>query len=126
MSYLEIDDARIQILGNNTIKTIYKDRALINTLHLEKIRKAYTTLHGNDDLSELKLLIIFEGDIEFNHDVSHSYLATRYRNKTGEALVTKQKKTSEYLNAVIQLVNTKHKIQVFSNEEDALEWIKSL
>ena len=126
MTYLEIDDARIFLLGDNTIKTIYKDGALINTKHLEKIRKAYTTLHGSVELSALKLVVIFDGEINFNQDVGHTYLDSRYRDKTAEALVTNNKKTKEYIDAVVQIINTKHQIKVFSDEKEALSWIKEI
>ncbi len=126
MTYLEIDDARIFLLGNCTIKTVYKDGALINTIHLEKIRKAYTTLHGDVDLSTMKLCVIFEGEINFNQDVGYTYLDTRYRNKSAEALVAFNKKTKEYIDAVVQIINTKHQTKVFSDETEALEWLQEI
>ena len=126
MSYLEIDQAKISILGKNILKTVYKKGSIFNSLHLEKIRKAYTTLHGNEDLKDLLLLVVFEGDIDISQDVGETYLTSRIRIKKGEAFVSKNERTREFLNAAAAYIPTNHPIGVFADEKEGLDWLKTL
>lgn len=126
MSYLEIDEAKISILGKDLYKTVYKNGALFNAIHLEKIRKAYTTLFGNEDLRGLRLMVVFDGKIEMSHDVGERYITHRMRHKKAEAYVSKDPETLQYLKAVVALLNTEHPVEIFNSETKALDWLKSV
>ena len=62
MDYI-VDNAHISIVGKNFLRTCYKDYALLNPAHLERIRDKYTELINSEDLSELRLMLVFEGEI---------------------------------------------------------------
>ena len=121
-----VDSASIYKLEENLIKTVYYEDSIINAKHLEKLREAYTEIIGSEDISQLRLLIVFEAGIEISRDIGERYLINRIRPKIGEALVATQPKTVEYLNAARVLMNTPHSMEVFSDEDKALEWLKEL
>jgi 6-phosphogluconate dehydrogenase len=122
----KVDGATILLEEDNLIKTIYENNCLINSTHLEKIRSAYTDLFSNEDLSDLKLLLIFEGDIEFAKDVSERYFNGRIRRKIGEALVSELPAVRETLFAASAIMGITHPVRVFESEIEAREWLESL
>ena len=126
MSINNVDGASIDVEDNNLIKTTYPPNCLINSNHLEKIRKVYTDLFDNEDLSDLKLLLIFEGKIEFSKDISERYFNGRVRKKIGEALVSSDPAVREYLYAASAIMGITHPVRVFESELDARNWLHSL
>lgn len=123
MYELHIDSAQISKIGKNMLKTVYKDGAVINTNHLEKIREAYSSLHGNDDLSDLLLLVVFEGGIKVSHDAGDNYVLSRIRRKNGEAFVARHPQTLEYLNAAVAVMQSQHPVGIFDDEDEAIRWL---
>ena len=121
-----VDNASIVKLDEHLIKTVYADKTLINASHLERIRECYTELNGSEDLSKLRLIIEFKGEIEFSRDISERYLFERVRPKVGEALVSENIKNHEYLNAASAIMKTSHPVEVFSTVEEAKDWLLSL
>ncbi|MCB9224112.1 MAG: hypothetical protein H6582_08060 [Crocinitomicaceae bacterium] len=126
MNSTEVDGAFIAVEENNLIKTTYPNNCLINSHHLERIRKAYTDLFDSEDLSDLKLLVIFNGKIEFSKDVSERYFNGRIRKKIGEALVSHDANVREYLYAASAIMGITHPVRVFESELDARDWLHSL
>lgn len=122
----KVDGATIDVEDNNLIRTTYQNGCLINYHHLEKIRDAYTELFSNEDLSDLKLLVVFEGNIEFAKDVSERYFNGRIRKKIGEALVSPDSMVRETLYAASAVMGISHPVRVFESELDARNWLNSL
>ena len=122
----KVDNAEISILGKNFVRTYYKDKALLNPSHLEKIREVYTDIMETEDLSQLKLMVVFDGEIDISRDIAERYLANRVRLKTGEALVARSSKTLEYINAAAALMKGQHPVEIFTSESDANNWLKNL
>lgn len=122
----KIDGATIRVVSDSLIRTSYDEKCLINATHLEKIRKAYTDLSGNEDLSSLKLLVVFDGEIEISRDIGERYINGRVRKKTGEALVSSNIKTREYLKAASAVMQSSHPVMVFESEELATDWLNGL
>jgi hypothetical protein len=125
MNY-KVDNAEITIVGKNFLRTCYKNKALMNASHLEKIREQYSEIMESEDLSQLRLMIVFEGGIEISRDVGERYLTDRVRPKTGEALVAKDPKTLEYINAAAAVMGGSHPVEIFTSESDANNWLKNL
>ena len=125
MDYI-VDNAHISIIEKNYLKTTYKNKALLNAKHLEKIRGKYSEILHNEDISHLRLILIFEGDIEVSRDIGERYLVERVRPKIGEALVAQNPKTLEYLRAASAVMSKSHPVKSFSNEEEADAWLKNL
>jgi len=122
----KVDNAEISILGNNFLRTHYKDKALLNAIHLEKIREKYTEIMESEDLSNLKLMVVFDGEIEISRDIAERYISDRVRPKIGEALVAKSNKTLEYINAAAAIMRGSHPVEIFTSESDANNWLKNL
>jgi hypothetical protein len=123
---MTVDTATVFVEDQNVFKTEYEPNTLINATHLENIRAAYTKLHKSEDLSALRLLIIFKGKIEISQDVSERYISSRIRKKTGEALVSSDPVTQEYLKAAGAIMNSVHPVRVFETESEARDWLESL
>lgn len=124
--YTEVGCARIFKKEINFLRTFYSDGCVINASHLEAIRSAYTAITGSEDLSDLKLLVIFEGDIDISQDVGQRYIDSRIRHKKGEAFVSAKEGTRQYLNAAMAVISSDHPIQIFSEVEEAESWLASL
>ena len=122
----KVDCATIEVVSDSLIRTSYSDNCLINAHHLEKIRGAYTDLNGDEDLSNLRLLVVFEGELEISRDIGERYINGRVRQKTGEALVSANLKTREYLKAASAVMQSSHPVMVFETETSALEWLNEL
>lgn len=122
----KIKGVKITVLENGLLKTTYADSCVINANYLEDIRSEYTRLAGGEDLSQTKLLIVFEGTMDVSRDIGERYLTERVRPKIGEALVAKNKQTAEYLKGASAVMKTSHPVQFFDNEEDAENWLLSL
>jgi len=121
-----LDYAKVELIQKGLIKTTYKDGALVNVNHLEEIRRVYSDIAGTDDLKDIRLLVVFDGDIEMSRDVADRYLvADRHRTKVAEAFVVKTEAAKEYVNAATAILSGKHPIKVFENEETALNWLLS-
>lgn len=126
MNSYKVDDAEIFVLDTKFFHTIYRDDCIMNTPHLEKIRTAYTELNGSEDLSELKLIVEFQGKIEISQDVGERYINNKIRNKTGEALVSTNPRTKEFLTGASMIMNGDHPIRVFDSVPEAKEWLDYL
>ncbi|MEO9533173.1 MAG: hypothetical protein ABJG68_09565 [Crocinitomicaceae bacterium] len=122
----KIDGAEIKILDQSLIKTTYSDNSIINATHLESMRSEYTKISGGEDMSQVRLLVVFEGGIEVSRDVGERYLTERVRPKIGEALVAKNPITAEYLKGASAVMKTSHPVRFFSDEETAKDWLLSL
>lgn len=122
----KVDCATIEVVSKDLMRTSYCDGCLINSHHLEKIRLAYTELNNDEDLSNLKLLVFFEGSIEISRDIGERYITGRVRQKTGEALVSSNEKTREYLKAASAVMQSSHPVLVFETEAEALSWLNDL
>ena len=121
-----IDGVKVSKIADHLIKTVYPKNSLINVTLLEQMREVYTEIYGDEDLSKLKLLVIFPGDIDISIDLSERYLNGRVRKKTGEALVANNAKAREYLKGASALMKHNHPVKVFDSEEEALKWLNSL
>lgn len=122
----KVDCATIEVVSKSLIRTSYCDNCLINAAHLEKIRGAYSELNGDEDLSNLRLLVVFEGEIEISRDIGQRYINGRVRPKTGEALVSSNLKTREYLKAASAVMQSSHPVLVFETEKEAINWLNEL
>lgn len=121
-----VDGATIEVVSDSLFRTTYNDNCLINSQHLERIRLAYTELNGNEDLSQLRLLVVFEGDLEISRDIGERYINGRVRQKIGEALVSANEKTREYLKAASAVMQSSHPVLVFETDTEALAWLNDL
>jgi len=124
--YTEVGCARIYQEGNDFFRTYYCDGCVVNANHLESVRAAYTEMNGSEDLSNLKLLVIFEGTLDISQDVGQRYIDSRIRNKKGEAFVSANEGTQQYLRAATAVISSEHPVQVFSEIEAAEKWLNSL
>ncbi|MFT4602048.1 MAG: hypothetical protein ACI857_002234 [Arenicella sp.] len=122
----KVDNAEISIIGKNFLRTCYREKALLNPLHLEKTRDKYSAILETEDLSELRLMVVFEGEIEISRDIGERYLTERVRPKIGEALVAKSPKTLEYIKAAAAVMSGTHPVEIFTSESDANNWLKNL
>lgn len=119
------DGAEITALEKDLIHTVYPNKCLLNAHHLERIRKVYSEIHGSEDLSELKLIVEFKGEIDISRDISESYLSTRVRPKICEALVSNDPRTFEYLRGAGALMAKHHPVQAFMSFDEAKKWVDS-
>ena len=126
MTKLTVDGATIHLLGDNFIHTVYEDNCLLNAAHLEKIRKAYSSLYGDEDLSQLRLLVEFKGEIDIPKDIGERYIGNRVRKKIAEALVSTNPRTREYLKGASALMSRTHQVRVFSDLEEAKNWLEEI
>ena len=126
MEYTEVGCARIYKLEDNFLRTMYCDGCVVNATHLESIRQAYTKICGTEDLSKLKLLVIFEGELEISQDVGERYIDSRIRYKAGEAFVSDNPATRQYLNAATAVIKSNHPVKVFSEVNEAKDWLTAL
>lgn len=126
MEYTEVGCARIYKIGENFLRTLYCNGCVVNAAHLEAIRKVYTQICGSEDLSELKLLVIFEGELEISQDVGERYIDSRIRYKAGEAFVAESEAARQYLKAATAVIKSDHPMKVFSEASEAKEWLASL
>lgn len=114
------------MIEHDLIKTTYTDGALLNVKHLEEIREVYTDLAGSQDLKNIRLMVVFDGEIEMSRDIAERYLvADRHREKIAEAFVVTKQSAKEYLNAASAVLSGKHPIQVFEKEQEAKDWLLS-
>lgn len=126
MEYTEVGCARIYKIGENFLRTVYCDGCVVNATQLESIRQAYTNICGSEDLSKLKLLVVFEGAIDISQDVGQRYIDSRIRFKAGEAFVSDNEATLQYLKAATAVIKSEHPIKVFSEVNEAEDWLSSL
>jgi hypothetical protein len=124
--YIEVGCAKIYRESENFFRTRYCDGCVVNANHLEAIRIAYTEIAGSEDLSQLRLLVIFEGDLDISQDVGQRYIDSRIRPKKGEAFVSSNEKTRQYLNAATAVISSGHPVKVFSEVGEAEEWLGNL
>lgn len=119
-----IDKAKVELIRPGLIKTEYPEGALFNSHHLENIREVYSQIAGTDDLSNFRLLVVFQGKIEMSRDVAERYLvADRHRPKIAEAFVVNDQEALELINAASAILQGKHPIKVFHTEEAAINWL---
>jgi hypothetical protein len=126
MNQLTIKGVTVEIIKENWILTTFEANCLLNSTILEDLRIIYTDLHGDEDLSNLRLLQIFEGSIEVSRDIGERYLTNRIRPKTGEAMVASNAVAREYLMGASVIMGKNHPVQVFENQEEAQKWLESL
>jgi hypothetical protein len=123
---MKIKGADTTLLEKGLVKTTYADACIINANSLESIRTQYTLLAGGEDLSSIRLLIVFEGRINVSRDIGQRYLTERVRPKIGEAFVATNGQTAEYLKGASAVMKTSHPVRFFENEGDAKNWLLSL
>ncbi|MEX1003143.1 MAG: hypothetical protein WDZ35_13580 [Crocinitomicaceae bacterium] len=126
MPKINLDEIKIDQLSDDLIKTTYPPDFLLNATRLEEIREIYTEMCGSEDVSHLKLLVIFNGKIAVSQDIGERYLNGRIRKKQGEALVSACKETREYLNGASALMKKTHPVKVFETEKEATDWLNTL
>ena len=126
MKEITVHGITIQLIKENWMMTTYQENSLINAGILEELRDAYTALNGSDDLSNLRLIQVFKGGIDITRDIGERYITNRIRTKVGEALVTSDAKTLEYLNGASAVMGRTHPVRVFPSIEAATDWLESL
>lgn len=127
MNLSNIEGIKVRLIEPKFIHTQYCDNYVLNAVHLENMRILYTEiLDGQDDLSDIKLMVEFEGSIEISHDISERYLADRIRPKKGEALVSNNPRTLEFLKGASALMGQSHPVKVFTTVEEAKIWLESI
>lgn len=121
-----VEGIKVHLIEDDFMHTEYEDKFLINPGHLENMRKLYTHVLGSDNLENIRLLVEFKGSIEISHDVSERYLTDRIRVKKGEALVSNNARTLEFLNGASAIMGRTHPVKVFDTVEEAKVWLLSL
>ncbi len=126
MDIIELPYVTISKVDKNTIKAIYQDKCVIDSESLEETRAVYTEFYGNENLSGLKLIVIFQGETKFDLNASKTYMLSRFREKLGEAFVTKNPITIMYLKSIIQISKPKHPLQIFDTELEGINWLNKI
>ena len=126
MDIIELPYVTISKIDKNTIKAIYQDKCVIDDKSLEETRSIYTNIYGNENLDGLKLIVIFQGETKFDLMASKTYMLSRYREKSGEAFITKNPITIMYLKSIIQITKPKHPLQIFKTENEGMNWLNTI
>lgn len=126
MSQKSLNGVTISVLKENWMITTYEDDCLLNATLLEDLREIYNELNGSEDLSNLRLIQVFKGSIQISRDIGERYLTNRIRTKVGEALVSDDSTTKEYLNGASAIMRQTHPVRVFDTLDEATAWLESL